>query len=143
MSFNSNVFFTRLHVRYNRDKFPQDLFFQETPNAERFQCRYVVNNPPENTDFACDNGQQYIKDLKNKRQNEIDELAVLTGWESTRYAKYINEYDQYLTKDESKASISIQRGSVGSQGLIAMLGVFALFFMRQIIRKRKEEKWMP
>ena len=29
----NNVFFTRLHVRYARDKFPQDLQFQVTPNT--------------------------------------------------------------------------------------------------------------
>lgn len=143
MSFNSNVFFTRLHVRYSRDKFPQDLFFQETPNAERFQCRYVVTNPPENVDFSCDNGQQYVKDLKQKRQNELDELSVLAGWESTRYEKYVNEYDQYLEEDESKTTISIQKGSMGYEGLIAVFGMFAFLFARQFLRKRNEEEWMP
>ncbi|MBL7943919.1 MAG: DUF2330 domain-containing protein, partial [Flavobacteriales bacterium] len=36
----NSVFFTRLHVRYSRTKFPSDLQFQVTPNTENFQCRY-------------------------------------------------------------------------------------------------------
>jgi hypothetical protein len=34
---NSTVYFTRLHIRYNRATFPQDLQFQVTPNIENFQ----------------------------------------------------------------------------------------------------------
>ena len=41
------VFFTRLHVRYGREKFPQDLFFQVTPNTENFQARYILTHPAE------------------------------------------------------------------------------------------------
>ncbi len=143
MTNNSNVFFTRLHVRYSRDKFPQDLFFQETPNAERFQCRYVVTNPPKNSEFTCDNAQEYLTDLKIKRQNEVDELAVLAGWESTRYVKYINEFDKYLKVDEGKTKVVVQKGNVASEGLLGMLVVFIVFLTIQFIRKRKEEKWMP
>ena len=38
-----NVFITRLHVRYTRDKFPEDLTFQETNNRRLFQGRYVMH----------------------------------------------------------------------------------------------------
>ena len=40
-----NVFITRLHVRYTRDKFPEDLRFAETGNRENFQGRYVIRHP--------------------------------------------------------------------------------------------------
>ena len=39
------VYFTRLHVRYSRDKFLQDLSFQVTPNTENYQVRYVMRQP--------------------------------------------------------------------------------------------------
>ncbi|MEM9505549.1 MAG: hypothetical protein AAGA01_16520, partial [Cyanobacteria bacterium P01_E01_bin.43] len=39
-----NVFITRLHVRYTRDKFPEDLTFQETNNRRLFQGRYVMHH---------------------------------------------------------------------------------------------------
>jgi len=37
-----NVYLTRLHVRYRRDTFPEDLVFQETGNRRNFQGRYVI-----------------------------------------------------------------------------------------------------
>ena len=91
----SNVFFTRLHVRYTREQFPQDLQFQITPNKERFQCRYVVHNPARGG-FECEEGQEYLKDLVNRRSIEVDELAALTGWENKRYQRYIHELDKHL-----------------------------------------------
>ena len=39
-----NVFFTRMHVRYSRDKFPSDLQFQVTPNQAHYQARYVLTH---------------------------------------------------------------------------------------------------
>ncbi|MDY6941359.1 MAG: DUF2330 domain-containing protein, partial [Cyanobacteriota bacterium] len=41
----NNVFITRLHVRYTRDKFPEDLQFQETGNRQNFQGRYIIRHP--------------------------------------------------------------------------------------------------
>ena len=40
-----NVFVTRLHVRYDRDHFPEDLVFQETGDRTNFQGRYVLRHP--------------------------------------------------------------------------------------------------
>ena len=39
------TYITRLHIRYNRATFPEDLVFQETSNRENFQGRYVLNHP--------------------------------------------------------------------------------------------------
>src|SRR5712691_10369069 len=39
------VFVTRLHVRYDRDHFPEDLMLQETPDRQNFQGRYVLRHP--------------------------------------------------------------------------------------------------
>lgn len=89
--YRGKVFFTRLHVRYNRETFPQDLFFQETPNKERFQCRYVIHNPA-NGKLDCRAGQKYLKDLVNRREKELHQLANLTGWNIMKYQDYVSKY---------------------------------------------------
>ncbi len=76
--YTSNVFFTRLHIRYNRSSFPQDLQFQITPNTENYQARYIVTHPATG-DFDCPAGKEYVKDLKERRQNEMEMLQYLTG----------------------------------------------------------------
>ncbi|HYO22950.1 MAG TPA: DUF2330 domain-containing protein, partial [Flavisolibacter sp.] len=58
-AYNANVYFTRLHVRYNRQSFPQDLMFQVTPNTDNYQARYIVTHPAQG-DFSCDAGKQYL-----------------------------------------------------------------------------------
>ncbi|MEM9264268.1 MAG: DUF2330 domain-containing protein, partial [Cyanobacteria bacterium P01_F01_bin.13] len=40
----SSIFISRLHVRYSRDKFPEDLMFQTTSNRQFFQGRYVTRH---------------------------------------------------------------------------------------------------
>ena len=100
---NSQVFFTRLHVRYGRSYFPQDLNFQETPNRENFQGRYILTHPAQG-DLSCKEGQQYIVDLIHRRQREVQNLSALTGWNTSKYAQYINEYrtrlsDEYLREN--------------------------------------------
>ena len=40
----SSIFISRLHVRYSRDKFPEDLMFQNTSNRQFFQGRYVTRH---------------------------------------------------------------------------------------------------
>jgi hypothetical protein len=94
--FNQTIFFTRLHVRYSRDKFPSDLQFQVTPNNENFQCRYVMTYPASGSDFTCDKGQEYLVDLYNRRKKEVDELAALTSWSPANGSAYIREYNRYL-----------------------------------------------
>lgn len=84
------AFITRLHVRYNRENYPQDLMFQETPNKERFQGRYVVRHPAK--DLDCDQAKPYLHTLVERRQKELDELASLTGWDVSQYPDYVQEY---------------------------------------------------
>ncbi|MFI5203777.1 MAG: DUF2330 domain-containing protein [Flavobacteriales bacterium] len=91
-AWGGNVFFTRMHVRYSRDKFPQDLLFQETPNMENFQGRYILTNPATG-DLSCTEGQTYLVNLYYKRKREVEELAALTGWSTATYEKYITEFN--------------------------------------------------
>ena len=51
---NNGAFITRLHVRYSRDKFPEDLMFQSTANRQFLQGRYVTRHPfADNIDCAA------------------------------------------------------------------------------------------
>lgn len=84
------VFFTRLHVRYGRDKFPQDLMFQVTPNTEQFQARYILTHPAQG-DLTCSEGQNYLEELYYRRVREMDELYALTGWDLSMHRNYTVE----------------------------------------------------
>lgn len=91
MNSASRVFFTRMHVRYSRDKFPQDLQFQITPNTENFQARYILHHPAKG-DLNCSAGNEYREQLEDRRRVEVAELKVLAGWTNPNYADYITEY---------------------------------------------------
>ena len=95
-NFNQSIFFTRLHVRYSRDRFPSDLQFQVTPNNENFQCRYVMTYPASGSDFSCDAGQEYLVSTYNRRKKEVDELVALTGSSMGGGRAYIEEFNKYL-----------------------------------------------
>jgi hypothetical protein len=86
---NNHTFFTRLHVRYTRDRFPQDLFFQVTPNTENFQARYVLTHPAKGQ-LDCKEGTQYLNDLADRRAIELQEMEILSGWDANKYQYYTN-----------------------------------------------------
>lgn len=111
----SGIFFTRLHVRYSRDEFPQDLFFQVTPNQEQVQGRYIITNPASG-DMSCGNGQRYLKDLEMRRKREVDELTALTGWNRPRYARYIYEYSDRIHDAERNTVLPFYLNSSGGGG---------------------------
>lgn len=75
-----NVFITRLHVRYTRDRFPEDLQFQETANTQLFQGRYVINHPYEG-DMNCNAARDYLQSVRERQEREAQTLARLTGWD--------------------------------------------------------------
>jgi hypothetical protein len=77
--YGGNAFITRIHVRYTRDKFPEDLMFQETGNRENFQGRYVMNHPFTGN-LSCEAGKKYQRSLRPRLEKEAGNLANLTGW---------------------------------------------------------------
>jgi hypothetical protein len=79
---SSNVFITRLHVRYTRDKFPEDLTFQTTVNQQTFQGRYVLTHPFKG-EMNCAAGRQYRRSLPARFEKEAQTLSRLTGWNIT------------------------------------------------------------
>ena len=73
----SNVFITRLHVRYNRNNFPEDLRFHSTANRQLFQGRYVIRHPFRGN-ISCDTN--YPQTVRNRQEETAQNLAHLTGW---------------------------------------------------------------
>jgi hypothetical protein len=100
----SQTFFTRLHVRYEKAKFPSDLTFQLTPNNEHYQARYVLTNPATG-EFDCEAGQEYLVSLSERRKLEVDELYALTGKTDAKSANYIKEYNKFKKVTEKKNSL--------------------------------------
>jgi hypothetical protein len=74
-----NVFVTRLHVRYDREHFPEDLVFQETGDRQNFQGRYVIRHPWKG-EASCD-ATAYFEEVAKRQEREAQQLANLTGWD--------------------------------------------------------------
>ena len=139
---DKNVHFTRLHFRYNRKSFPQDLMFQVTPNTATFQARYIITHPATG-DFNCAAGKKYLQDLKQRRKKELRELTALTGtdlnnWEeiasakndeetlaSAKYATLLPEVKNESEKEQNFPAGFILFGValVGSAGIMRWRGI--------------------
>jgi hypothetical protein len=98
---SKNVHFTRLHFRYNRKSFPQDLMFQVTPNTQNYQARYIITHPATG-DFNCAAGKKYLQDLRQRRKKELQELTVLTG------TNINNWQDEATAKNDEETNVSVQ-----------------------------------
>ena len=133
--YSDNVYFTRLHIRYNRNAFPQDLMFQETANTENFQARYIITHPASG-DFSCEAGRKYLQDLKKRRKTEIETLAWLTGkgysdWDmvsNTEEEKYIPAGYTYPKLSEAakrgeKSDTRILFAALGVIGAVSLIGL--------------------
>ena len=82
----AGAFLTRLHARYDAEHFPEDLVFQETGNRESFQGRYVMRHPWAG-EAACEAGRKYREELLQRRREQAENLATLTGWSRARIAR--------------------------------------------------------
>ncbi|HEX9501495.1 MAG TPA: DUF2330 domain-containing protein [Thermoanaerobaculia bacterium] len=85
----SEVFLTRLHVRYDRDHFPEDLVFQETGDRQNFQARYVLHHPWTGSS-DCEAARNYKRTLRDRQEREATDLARLTGWNVDDVRKKMN-----------------------------------------------------
>jgi hypothetical protein len=74
-----NVFVTRLHLRYTRETFPEDLMLQETGDSSNFQGRYVLRHAFTGP-ARCPQGRVYKQSLVRRWEREAQTLASLTGW---------------------------------------------------------------
>lgn len=132
--YSDNVFFTRLHLRYNRAKFPQDLMFQATPNTENYQARYIVTHPATGK-LDCAEGKKYLKELRQRRADEMETLAYLTGKGYSDWDVVINDEEEKLvpseisyetvakqTKTTPHRNKGILFASIGVVGLATLIG---------------------
>ena len=139
---DTRTYFTRMHVRYTRNKFPQDLQFQVTPDTRNFQVRYIITHPAEG-DLSCAEGHNYVKHLENRRRREVAELKSLAGWTNPNYADYITEYsrnasDRYAPRREDFFPATRSANSPGPPKrekwyfvLSALAGLMLLWLIRR------------
>jgi hypothetical protein len=97
-NYEGEVFFTRMHVRYDRRNFPQDLQFQETSDKENFQCRYIITHPAIGP-FNCYVGKRYEREVFQRREKELIQMALLTGWNVKPFADYIKKWQEFDIHD--------------------------------------------
>ena len=74
-----DTFVTRLHVRYDATRFPDDLVFQETADRTNYQGRYVLRHAFTG-EPTCEAGKRYRQSLAARAEKEAATLASLTGW---------------------------------------------------------------
>jgi hypothetical protein len=79
------AFVSRLHVRYDAARFPEDLLLNETKDRTNFQGRYVLRHPFLGA-ASCPAGVQYRDSLPARFDREASTLASLTGWQPTEIA---------------------------------------------------------
>jgi hypothetical protein len=73
------VFATRLHVRYDREHFPEDLMLIETRDTSTFQGRYILRHPFLGKP-TCPQAEDYRRTLPERFRQEAATLSDLTGW---------------------------------------------------------------
>lgn len=93
------VFITRLHVRYDAEHFPDDLRFQETGDQSNFQGRYVLRHPWTGTE-SCDAAAPYRQALAQRREQQAQTLASLTGWDIHTIRQKMGTDDLHPVPDE-------------------------------------------
>jgi hypothetical protein len=133
------TFFTRLHVRYTLDKFPEDLFFQETPNKEMYQARYIITHPATG-DLTCEEGKRYTQKLKLRRRQELVNLGTLSQWDTNEYYDYVaNGTDKIKEKNNNDQNelvpVEGDRGN-GGPPKILFFGVFGVLVLYSLSRLR-------
>ncbi|MDP4149600.1 MAG: DUF2330 domain-containing protein [Bacteroidota bacterium] len=137
---SNNVYFTRLHIRYNRRAFPQDLMFQETPNRENYQARYVITHPATG-DLNCEAGKAYLADLKVRRREELETLTFLTGKGYTDWDATMNEPKNGDVPEEysyARIATDISKERHGSKGILfAAVGMMSLLSVAGMRKKRR------
>ena len=74
-----NTFLTRIHIRYNKRNFQEDLMFRETNSQESFQARYVLRHDWKGKG-SCDAAKTYKAELPKRLETQAQNLARLTGW---------------------------------------------------------------
>lgn len=131
---NENVHFTRLHVRYNRKSFPQDLQLQTTPNKTNFQARYVLRHPYQG-DISCERGQEYVRKVIDRREAELENLEYYTGQDTYNHHDYVRTWERKLKKRPYRKG-SVNPFGENTAGIILFL-LLNLSVVLSILKYRK------
>ena len=83
------MYLTRMHVRYDRAHFPEDLVFQSTSDRSNFQGRYVMQHPFQGS-MTCEAAGPYLRSVWDRQKTEAKTLASLTGWSVDDIKKKMN-----------------------------------------------------
>ena len=75
---SSDVFVTRLHIRYDAAHFPEDPCFQRRATAKTSRSRYVLRHPWTSS-AECDEARAYRRELEDRQRRGAIELAS-DGW---------------------------------------------------------------
>lgn len=100
-AYTGNVFMTRMHLRYDRPHFPQDLQFKSTSNKEQFQGRYIMTHPVQGT-IDCKQASDYYQKVIDRREEELENLRSLAAWNIERHSEYTEEYVALLKKSQKE-----------------------------------------
>jgi hypothetical protein len=94
------VFLTRLHARYDKASFPEDLVLQATSDRTNFQAKVVVQVEWKG-DARCENANVYMRSLPARREHDAELLAEFTGWSVDRIRARMGMNTAWLRPDES------------------------------------------
>lgn len=97
---NPTTFVTRLHARYDKASFPEDLVLQATADRTNFQAKVVVHNEWQG-EAKCENANAYMRSLPARRQHEANALADFTGWPLDRVRTQMGVSTAWLRPGES------------------------------------------
>jgi hypothetical protein len=84
-----DAFVTRLHIRYDAERFPDDLVFQQTGDRSNFQGRYVLRHPWRG-ESSCEQAEAYRRGLPARLEREAQTLASLTDWDIEQIRKKLD-----------------------------------------------------
>ena len=138
LDYSNQVYFTRLHIRYNRQAFPQDLMFQVTPNTENYQARYVIHHPATGG-FDCEAGKKYLAELKKRRREELENLNYLTGKDYNDW-DVVSTNDSYLPKDVAYSSVAIGLQNQTSPNKNIVFAAISLLGIGSLLRFGRRKK---
>jgi hypothetical protein len=114
--------------------------FQVTPNTDNYQARYVVTHPATG-DFNCDAGRKYLKELKQRRADELEMLTYLTGKDYSDWDLVSEQPEEkYVPAEASYASIapSVENKPGRNKAVLAAtLGIMGLVLLGGLRRKNR------
>jgi hypothetical protein len=96
------VMLTRLHLRYDKEHFPEDLQLQETADRENWQARYVLHHPYRGPD-ECPEMTKYRATVRDRRRREAENYTALTGVNQVLVRRQMNVDGNWAEPDESLA----------------------------------------